>query len=62
MNAPARLWILIDRSNGGCGYGPGRNYCWFFNTREEAREHKRDQAAHPNNAKLEGPYPYKLVK
>lgn len=36
---PCRMWVLFDIDNGSCGLGiKGRNYLWWFTTRDEARE------------------------
>ena len=63
-SVPKSMWILIDRSNGDCGenlgkYG-GRNYLFWFYSREAARIHKKEHDSDPHLTNLDGPYRYCL--
>lgn len=60
-NAPQTMWILIDASNGGAGVDrKGSNYLWWFFSREQARQHKREHDLNPDFAPLIGPFRYVL--
>ena len=45
-------WVLIDLSNSN---PRSNNYLWWFETRELAREHRREQHAIRANARLSQP-------
>lgn len=47
-------WILLDIHNGNPELGYG--YCWVFKTRQQAREHRNRQNAHPALAHVTGPW------
>ena len=46
-----KIWILFDVDN---GHEPSKHYCWWFNTRQNARDHKKWQ-------RLTQKYPATLV-
>lgn len=45
------VWLLFDVDN---GHEPSKHYCWWFNTRKHARQHKQWQKRN-QGAKLVGP-------
>lgn len=53
MSGP-ELWVLLDDSNGNPDLGYG--YVWVFDSRQAARDHKRNQEMNHNNATLKGPW------
>lgn len=53
---PHTLWILIDRDNGHEG---SRRYLWWFETRQQAIDHRKTQNANPRNARVIGPYRFR---
>lgn len=46
------MWILFDVDN---GHEPVKHYCWWFNTRSQARKHKLWQQQQKFAATLVGP-------
>lgn len=46
------VWVLFDVDN---GHEPVKHYCWWFNTRQQARNHKKWQLKQKYSAKLIGP-------
>lgn len=46
------LWMLFDVDN---GHEPSKHYCWWFNTRQGARDHKTWQRTQKYSATLVGP-------
>ena len=46
------IWLLFDLSNGDRG---SKRYCWWFETREDAREHRKYQMRLKFAAELSGP-------
>jgi hypothetical protein len=60
---PKKMWILLDVSN---GHYPTTNYMWWFKTKKEALEKKKEHddirlGHRPQLAKLIGPFKYKLL-
>ena len=51
------IWILIDEDNGDAS---SKRYLWWFESRQKAREHKKWQNANPKNARVTGPFRYRL--
>lgn len=49
------IWILFDTSNGD---KKSKRYCWWFDTRKQAREHKAYQKTRPYGASLIGPFKF----
>lgn len=47
-----KIWILFDIDN---GHEPVKHYCWWFNTRKDARNHKKWQKKQKYSAELIGP-------
>lgn len=56
---PARktFWILFDTANGD---KLTKRYCWWFDTRKQAREHKARQKKMLYGAPLIGPFKFYL--
>ena len=53
------IWLLFDLSN----VHPGSRGCvWWFDTREEARRHRKRQGSNKHNADLSAPVQYTLLK
>jgi len=50
-------WLVFDLDN---GHEPSKHYCWWFNTRQNARDHIKHQKKYPNAATLSKPYKYLL--
>ena len=55
---PKELWCMFDVDNGAY---PSKNYVWWFETLKEARDHRIDQMAIPNCAKITRPIKYILA-
>jgi hypothetical protein len=51
MNSKYCIWLVFDLNNGDSS----KRYCWWFNTREEARRHIRWQRKQKYSAKLSSP-------
>ena len=49
------VWILFDVDN---GHEPSKHYCWWFNTRQGAINHKKWQRKQKYSAGLVGPVKY----
>lgn len=50
------LWLLFDLSNTNAG---SHGYVWWFETREEARKHRKWQMSNSDFAPLSAPVQYK---
>ena len=46
------IWLVFDTSN---GHAAGRRYVWWFDSRDDAREHMRQQRERARSAGLAGP-------
>lgn len=46
------VWMVFDLDN---GHEPSKHYCWWFNTRQNARDHIRHQKTHKYAATLSSP-------
>lgn len=54
VELPGSVWVLLDQNNGNPENGHG--YLWLFKTREDARNHKKNQNGGNLSATLCGPY------
>lgn len=54
---PHTLWVLIDCDNGNEG---SRRYLWWFETRQKAIDHRKAQNAKSGNARVIGPYRFRV--
>jgi hypothetical protein len=46
------VWLVFDLDN---GHEPSKHYCWWFNTRQNARDHIKHQKKNRYAARLSGP-------
>lgn len=53
------IWVLFDLDN---GHEPSKHYCWWFNTRKNARDHKKFQKKQKFASKLTAPYKFTIDK
>lgn len=49
------FWMLFDTTNGD---KLSKRYCWWFDSRKQAREHKAFQKSLPYGAPLIGPFKF----
>jgi hypothetical protein len=46
------IWVVFDLDN---GHEPSKHYCWWFNTRKNARDHIKHQKTYKYAAELSQP-------
>ena len=49
------IWVVFDIDN---GHEPSKHYCWWFNTRQNARDHIKHQRKNYSAAGLVGPFKF----
>lgn len=47
------VWLVFDLDN---GHEPSKHYCWWFNTRQNARDHIKFQNKMKYSTRLSKPY------
>jgi hypothetical protein len=53
------IWVVFDLDN---GHEPSKHYCWWFNTRKDARNHIKHHNTYKHHSTLSAPQKFWHLK